>query len=185
MDNPDTGETNNNPDTGETNNDEPDTGETNVNDSDTGEHAAEMTEAAAYLDTEEPEPNADTAVDCRHNHDSSSSSSSDKARTRTKPWTPRAKLNAPQPALTTMPTTMCRSVRNRKPREQMNLATMRIALQMAIITTAANMFPATMQLVTLPAIFESPLSCKGLVQSSLRAKLNRPDLHTDDMSKGE
>jgi len=84
-----------------------------------------------------------------------------------------------------MPTMMRRSICNRKPCKWMNLATMRIALQTAIIATTATMFPATTQLVTLPTIFKSPLSCEGLVQSSLQAKLNRPDLHIDDMSKGE
>ncbi len=97
MNNPNTGETNNYPDTGKTNNDKPNTGEPNNDDPNTGEHAVEMTKAAAYLDTEELEPNTDTAVDCCHDHDSSSSSSSlsDKARICTKSQTSREKPNAP------------------------------------------------------------------------------------------
>jgi len=172
-DNPDTGETN--PDTGEAPNQG--TGETMV----IGETNLDIGE---NLDPDTATGDGtDVAVDCRD--DSPSVSSSDESYTCTKTKTIRKQANVPRPALASTPIAMRRSVRNRKPRERMNLATIRTALQTAIIATAATLFPPTTQFVNFPVVFETPLSCEGLVQSSLRAQINRPNLSIDAMNKGE
>jgi len=83
---------------------------------------------------------------------------------------PRQSPIAPRPALATPPTTVRRSLRNRQPRERINLHTMRRALQTAIITTAATMFPATTQFVEFPVVFTTPFSTEGMVQATNRAQ---------------
>jgi len=189
-DNPDTGETI--PDTGEAPNQG--TGETMV----TGETNLDIRENLDP-DTATGEDDTDVAVDCRGTatgeddtdvavnccDDSPSVSSSDESHIRTKPHTIRKQANIPRPALASTPIAMRCSIRNRKPRKRMNLATICTALQTAIIATAATLFPPTMQFVNFPVVFETPLSCKGLVQSSLRAQINQPDLSIDAMNKGE
>jgi len=62
---------------------------------------------------------------------------------------------------------------------------MRRALQTAIITTAATMFPATTQLVEFPIVFTTPFSTEGMVQATDRAQLKRPDLVMHTMGKAE
>jgi len=80
---------------------------------------------------------------------------------------------------------MCHSIRNHKPHKRLTFTAIQAALQTAIIATATTMFLATTQLINFPIVFETPLSCKGLVQLSFQMKLNRPDLCINAMDKGE